>query len=116
MRGPGTRGSRAHAETTGELCLAGGCERRTLLVPHADPLYALVSPDGIRERIQSVTDHTEHLSRADVGQDSRQQFAYRIRHLIASWWMCARRQLSRGACSDQSTVRGHPVAAKSRHS
>jgi hypothetical protein len=50
MSAPGTRGTGTHSEAAGKLGLAGGGERRSFLVTHADP-FDLAASNRIREGI-----------------------------------------------------------------
>ncbi len=63
----------AHAEPPGQLGLAGGGERGTLLVADADPFEAVAVADRVGERIERVADDAEHLGDADIGKGGNEQ-------------------------------------------
>nr|WP_246252690.1 hypothetical protein [Mesorhizobium camelthorni] len=74
MRAAWTCRAGAHGEAAGELGLARGSQRRTLLVPHADPLDP-APPDRIAERVQGVADQSEDLRHANLFEDVDKHFS-----------------------------------------
>ena len=56
----------AHAQSRAELCLGAGGKRAGLLVAHADPLQAVLLPDGVGDRVQRVADDAPHRPHAEV--------------------------------------------------
>ena len=69
----GPDGAHAHPEAAGELGLRAGGERARLLVAHADPLDAVLAPDGVGDRVERVADDTPHLADAVLGERVDQQ-------------------------------------------
>jgi hypothetical protein len=61
MIGAWTGGTRAHAEATREFRLTGRRERRSFLMPYAQPVHALVAADGVGKWIKRIANHAEHL-------------------------------------------------------
>jgi hypothetical protein len=60
--------SAADTESACEFGLSGGGERRAFLMAHADPLDPVLPADRIGERVERVTDDSEHLGHADFGE------------------------------------------------
>lgn len=56
----GTDGSHADAERAGQLSLRACGEGRDLLVPDPDPLDPVLSTDGVRDRVESITHNAPH--------------------------------------------------------
>jgi hypothetical protein len=73
-RGPGT-----DRKVTGELGLAGGGQRGSFLMAHADP-FDLAAANGIGERIQRVADQSEYVPNARFFERAHQKLSNRLGH------------------------------------
>ena len=71
--GAGADGAHADGEPVGELGLRAGRERPRLLVPHPDPLDALLAADRVGDGVERVAHHSPHLGHAVVGEGVDQQ-------------------------------------------
>ena len=65
MRAPGSGCSGTDSKPAGQLGLAGGRERRSLLVPDADP-FDLAAADGVGEGIKQIPDQPKNMFDADL--------------------------------------------------
>lgn len=68
MDGPGSDGAHAHPDGAGELRLGTGSERRRLFVAHADPFDAVLAPDSVGNRVESIADDAPHGGDSVIGE------------------------------------------------
>ena len=71
MIAAGAGGAGANRELPGELGLAGGCQRRALFMPYANP-FDLAPPHRIGKRIEGIADQSEDLLDADLFEHADQ--------------------------------------------
>ncbi len=78
MVGAGTGRAAAHAEPTGQFCLARCGQRGAFFVANTDPFHAVLCPDRLRKGVERVAYDTEHLADADVAKRLHEHCCYRL--------------------------------------
>jgi hypothetical protein len=69
----GTGGAGTYREPSGQLGLAGGCERGAFLMPNADP-FDVASPHRVGERIKGIADQPEDVANAHLLENIDENF------------------------------------------
>src|SRR6516165_1656115 len=80
VRAAGTGRARTYAKAAGQFGLPGSGERRSLLMPNADPLY-LAAANRVAQRVKGITDQAEDLPNPDLFQHADQDICYHLSHL-----------------------------------
>src|SRR5450755_5081723 len=73
MKVTGPARSRAYRKLAGDLRLAGGGERRHLLMPDMDPVDRLSLAQRLGQAVQAVTDHAEDALHTSLDQCFRDE-------------------------------------------
>src|ERR1700733_9540822 len=79
MRTAGPGSAAAHAETPGQLSLAGGGKRSAFLMANADPLN-VAAANGVGERIERVADKSENVPDSNLLQSVYQYVGHCVSH------------------------------------
>src|SRR5690349_12389170 len=80
VRAARTGRARAYAKSAGQFGLPGSGERRSLLMPDADPLYRAAA-NRVAQRVERVTDQAEYLPNADLFQHADEDVRYHLSHV-----------------------------------
>src|ERR1700756_1354727 len=84
MRAARTGRAGAYAKAAGQFGLPGSGERRSLLMPGADPLH-LSAANRVAEGVKRITDQAEDLPNPDLLQHADKDICYHLRHLSLLW-------------------------------